>query len=510
MPLSADSVQLGPFHGGVRYDIPVEEVKAHELSDMENTRLGTGGQVKQRPGTLSFNALGAVNSAATLTMCAQFNSTATVDHEFIVAGDKIYDYSSSVWTDRTGGLTITAGNDNTFEWVNANGVLVATNGVDPPWKVTGAANATLLDLDSQFTVPRHVAWYDNRLWLGNHSGGTNRLSFSDTADIETWGATNYLNFGGIVTGVLPTQNALTVHTTNGIYNLYPTGNATLPYQAQKITENAGLDGRAIVALPDDLQVMVLKDGVYEWRGGSTLEKVSDALDEGYWPLLDISRLFKSFAVRFPRENEVWFFLPFRGENASQTPMNNVMVYNYRKRTEINGRNVGVWHGPYAGWTRACAALIDNKVHAGSLAGFLFDHDASTKADAGASIAATFTTGAPAPLGADVRVRWLTARHFFDGVGGYEIDVFQEGDQIEGSLERLPMDGPGFTLDVDYLDIGYLRGVEQLSADLPLFGYGPECSLRYSHGIAGQDFTIRRAIMRYKPLGRFTKPQPVDI
>jgi hypothetical protein len=58
----------------VRYDIPVEEVKAHELSDMDNTRIGTGGQVEQRPGTQSFHDLAAVNGGATLTMCAQFNS----------------------------------------------------------------------------------------------------------------------------------------------------------------------------------------------------------------------------------------------------------------------------------------------------------------------------------------------------------------------------------------------------------------------------------------------------
>jgi hypothetical protein len=167
MALTADSLQLGPFHGGVRYDLPVEEVKAHELSDMNNTRVGTGGQVEQRFGTDSYKDLAAVNSGATITMCAQFNSTATVDHEIIVAGNKIYDYSSSVWTDRTGGLTITAGNDNTFEWVNANGTLVATNGVNPPFKTAGAANATLLDLDSMFTVPRHITWFDNRLWLGD-------------------------------------------------------------------------------------------------------------------------------------------------------------------------------------------------------------------------------------------------------------------------------------------------------------------------------------------------------
>jgi hypothetical protein len=122
------------------------------------------------------------------------------------------------------------------------------------------------------------------------------------------------------------------------------------------------------------------------------------LTVGYWPKLDISRLHKSFAVRFPRENEIWFFLPFKGENVSQTKMNNVMVYNYRKRVEIHGRNVGSWHGPYSGWERNCAALIDNKVHAGDFGGLLFDHDSTNKSDAGANISATFTTGAPAPSG----------------------------------------------------------------------------------------------------------------
>jgi hypothetical protein len=90
-----------------------------------------------------------------------------------------------------------------------------------------------------------------------------------------------------------------------------------------------------------------------------------------------------------------------------------------------------------------------------------------------------------------------------------MDVFQEGTDINGTSEELNLDGAGFTLDVDFLDITDLRGVEQQAQDLRLQDYSPECSLRYVLGIAGKDFTIRRAIMRYKPLGRFTKPKPVD-
>jgi hypothetical protein len=348
------------------------------------------------------------------------------------------------------------------------------------------------------------------LWIGNVSGATFQLWFSDTADIETWGATSFFNFGGIIQGLVPTQNALTIHTSDGIFTLFPTGNASLPYSPQRATFRAGIDGRSIIALPDDLQLMILEDGVYEWRGGSTLSKVSGALDGGYWPKLERTRLKKAFAEWFPRENEIWFFVPFTGDGAAQTNMDEIIVYNYQKRTTINGRDVGTWHGPYSGFERNCAALIDEKVHAGNFAGFLFDHDTNDMSDDGANISASFTTGAPAPIGPDVRVRWLNARHFFDATGDYEMDVFQESVEIVGTQEKLDLNGVGFILDVDLLDVTNLRGVEQQSMDLPLQDYAPECSLRYELGVAGQEFTIRRALMRHKPLGRFTKPKPVDV
>lgn len=476
---------------------------------MENCRIGTGGQVEQRPGTASYNSLAAVNSGAQLLMCAQFDIDPTTESVVVVVGDKIYDYSGGVWTDRTNGLTVTVASDNTFEWANANGTLVATNGVDTDaFKISGG-NATVLDDNARFSKGKHIAWFDNRLWIGNVNGATGQLWYSDTADIETWGATSFFNFGGIITGLVPTQNALTVHTTDGIYGLYPTGNATLPYNPQKHTNRAGLDGRSIISLQDDTQVMILDDGIYEWRGGAVLDKVSDPLDGGYWPLLDSSRLHKAFAVRYPIENEIWFFLPFKGLNSSQSAMNNVMVYNYRKRIVVNGRNMGAWYGPYSGWERNCAALIDEKVHAGGFDGILYDHDSTNKSDAGSNIFATFTTGAPAPVGPDVKVRWLNARHYYDASGDFDITVQQQGAELEGTLLELNLDGDGFTLDVDPLDLTQLRGIDQLAQDLELQDYAPETSIKYSHGVAGQEFVIRRVILRYKPLGRFTKAKPVD-
>jgi hypothetical protein len=68
------------------------------------------------------------------------------------------------------------------------------------------------------------------------------------------------------------------------------------------------------------------------------------------------------------------------------------------------------------------------------------------------------------------VRWLTARHFFDAKGSYEMDVFQEGQELDGSLEKLDLSGPGFTLDVDLLDEGFLfAGQTQQSMDSEFVG-----------------------------------------
>ena len=497
MPLNANSIQLGPWNR-VRYDIPVEDCAPDEISSMSNVRLGQGGEASQRPGTLSFNSLGAVNSGATLTMCAQYNVTANTDQEVIVAGNKIYDYSSSVWTDRTNGLTVTAGDDNTFEWADANGTLVATNGVDTDaFKISGG-NATALDDNARFSKGKHIAWFDNRLWIGNVNGATNQVWRSNIADIETWGATSFYNFGGIVTALIPSQNALCVHTTEGIYTLIPTGNADTPFISNKQTARAGIDGRSCVALPGDVQLMILEDGIYEWSGGAELVKVSQHLDGGYWPQINVSRLHKAHAVYYPTENEVWFFLP---HGLAQTNMDQVMVWNRIKRA---------WHGPYEGFERNCSTLIDNEVHAGDFSGFLLDHAATTDADEGSSINASFETGAPAPLGPDVRVRWLTGRHYYDAQGTDQyVTVIQRGAELVTESKQLLLDGAGFELDVDFLDIDTLAELVQFSQDVGMQGYSPQSSVEIQKNTAGETFTHRKIFLRFKPLGRFIKDKPDD-
>lgn len=502
MALNAMSIPLGPWRT-VRYDVPPEECAADELADMYNTRIGSGGQVEPRPGTLSYQSAAAIAGTPTVTLAAEFDATATTTYVVIAAGAKLYYYNSG-WTDITGFTTITAGNDNTFEWANCNGTLAITTGVDSAAiKWTGTGDATALDVDSRFTKGKHLAWFDNRLWIGNVSGATGQLWYSNIADIETWGATSYFAFGAIITGLVATQNALTVHTSEGIYTLIATGNAVTPYVPNRRTGSnqaaplAAVSGRAIVALPGDVQVMVCEDGIYQWSGGADLDKISYALDGGYWNTIRTSRLGQSFALFFPRENEVWFALPY---GSSQTNMNHIVVFN---------RRTGGWHGPYGGWERNCGALVDGKPHLGGFDGILWNHDTGDD-DNGTAIASWFETGSPAAIAGDVSVRWIGARCLYDGKGRYNVTATQRSTELVGASSLLDMSGAGFTLGTDILGSDViLQEVRQLSQDMSMLGYSPSCGIRISQNAVNQSYSFRKIFLRFKPLGRQLKPKPVD-
>jgi hypothetical protein len=118
------------------------------------------------------------------------------------------------------------------------------------------------------------------------------------------------------------------------------------------------------------------------------------------------------------------------------------------------------------------------------------------------------TSATAPLGPDVRVRFLNARHYYDAKGKYPVSVSQVSTDLVGTASQFNLTGTGFTLDVDFLDSNTpLSEIRQQSQDTPLAGYAPHCSLRYSMAVADRSFTLRKTLLRYRGLGRFNKDNP---
>lgn len=508
-----EHVSVGPWPGGVNYSLPTEDVPVDQLATMQNCRIGAAGQVEKRPGTASYGGREPIGGGPTLTSCGEFRESNGTATRFITAGNKFYEYvigsptpANDVWTDRTASITITAGDDNTFEWAYANGTLVLTNGVNPPVKWTGAGtDITALNVSSRFTTAEHVAFWDNRVWMANTNADKDRVWHSDIAGFETWGATSFYNIGSLVTALVPMQNGLSVHTLAGIWMLIPTGNATTPYQLQQRTQQAGAGGRSAVTLPGGIQLFIREDGIYRWEGGDEVVKASRALDHGYWADLNQSRISDSFAVYFPRENEVHFFLC---NGAAQVQANHVMVYNMGAGDDADP----FWWGPSTGMTYNCAALIANKPHAGDFDGYLQDLETgtqdATKTDK--SIDAFFKTGSQAEDDEAVTSRrWLFARCYFDDKGDYDVTCDQTSPGLTGKTSALRMGSGagalgGFTMDADVLGAGSKNKPAVVYGDIDLQGYDAHSSLVVTNNSADEPFTFRHFHLVHKDIGKRRK------
>ena len=495
MPVAGSSIRHGPWVGGVQYKLPVEGQRTDTLFAMSNCKVGLAGEVKKRLGFAKYISTALSTTDLTAVGYAKFSASSAAT--FIVSGTVLYEDVDGTWTERmpASGVTITAATDNTFEWVNAGGTIVLTNGANGPIKWAAAAgDCAALDVDSRFSTADHIEFFDGRLWLANTNANEDRLWRSDTGDIETWGSTSFYGLDFPITGLKAFGNALAVHAEEGIWLLQPTGNSSVPYQVQRQGNGGSISGRALAALPDGSQVFPRRDGIYRWHGGP-VQKISQALDGSrYWDSISPNRLLQSFAVVYPDQNEVWFQLPYNSTN-----MNHTMIYDYVR---------GIWYGPYEDYTRNCGAIIADLPHMGGVGdGLLYKHDSGTD-DASSAIVGTFQIGATAPAGGEVDVRWQYARHYFELKGNHTVGISQRATGILGDTEQVNMGGSYAVLDSFVLGSDTLAEPDLvLLADTDLHGYDPHTSLRYQNSGAGQEFLFRRVHLQYKTIGRTRQRLP---
>tara|TARA_R110000737_G_scaffold31803_1_gene50181 strand:- start:6017 stop:7591 length:1575 start_codon:yes stop_codon:yes gene_type:complete len=508
-----NSVQYGPWAQGVRYDLPPEDITANGLSAMEGTRLTAAASVEASLGTKSYKAEGAIAATPTVTVCGDFQIPGGASKVFLAAGNKFFEYSSG-WVDRSGSETLTAGNDNTWEWAKAYNNLVLTNGVDTnAIKWSGTGNASTLDDNARFTKGKHIAFWDNRLWIGNENSNNDRVWRSDAGDIETWQSTAFYNLGSPVTALVPMQNALAIHTEDFISVLIPTGNATVPYQLQQRTNadplnpqrGGTISARAVVSVPGMGQIYPLDDGFWLWNGGDLVSKVSHALDIGYWDNIVTSRLFQSFGVYYAAQNEVWFWLPYGND---QVNMNHIMIMSTKHRYQdaATGDVRNAWMGPQTGNTaifeRNCAAIIANVPHAGDFGGTLLDHRPDNVFNQETlAYVKTFTTASPPPAGGDTELCWLSHRTYYDALGGYELSVVQESEGMGTNTTTFSTTGGGAALGAFVLNTNTLGSKRMVSKGGELIGYDPSSTLQFTNNNANENFRIRRTHLHFEVTGQ---------
>jgi hypothetical protein len=116
------------------------------------------------------------------------------------------------------------------------------------------------------------------------------------------------------------------------------------------------------------------------------------------------------------------------------------------------------------------------------------------------------------MGADVRLRWLYARHYYDAQDSeYDVQVLQESSKITGTTETILMGETEAVLGSFTLNNSKLGGSSQaLYTDTDLMGYDNSTALVYTNNALNEPFTFRRVNLQYRPLGRYRRRKTVGV
>lgn len=501
---------LGPFPRGVNYSRPADEVGPDELYAMENCRLGNVGQSSKRKGSTPLNTT-ALNSGATITAIGKHSFSASSSETFAFAGNKFYEDVDGTPDDRTGAVTITAADDNTWQTADASGTLIATNGVSGDtivkWTAAGG-NLAALDVDARFTWAKHVAYWDRTAWFANLSSGANRVWRSDQGDIETYGALNFYSFDYDITGISPFAGGLIVHTNRTMSTILPTGDSTTPYRKYNfIQADANMggseSGRAIINVPGLGQCFPRKDGIYRLKADLTLDKISLKLDRSrYWDNVRSARLPYTHTTVDPVQGYAFFWLPY---GASQTKMNHAMIFDYKKSLALGE---WVWQGPDVDLTRNCSGFgvnDDSLPYFGGFDGFVYKHETGNVDNDGTTdnaIDAYYETGSPAPYGGVVDVEWHRVRHFYEVTGIHLVEVTEISIDISARSQNIQMGGAFHAIGVGFaIGISPIAGESEIAyTETDLTGNSPFKRFKVRNSNASQPFTFRKHILIHSPIG----------
>ena len=498
MAINAESITFGPWTT-VDYSVPAVDLAPDVLAEMKNVELDDAGSIKTRKGYTKYIS-SALSSTPSITGCGKQRFSTSSSAVFVFAGDKFYEDASGTWTDRTGSQTITAANDNTFISANAAGTLIATNGVDTvkKWTAAGGNLAALGMGSSSVTRASAVAWWDNRAWLINTNQGERRAHYSSNTDIEAYGANDYFQTDGAITGAGPVKSFFALHNDDAIYGLFPTGNADTPYSIQRRADRGTVARRSVVMDEYGNQVFVRRDGIYIWDGSNPPIKISGNFDGSeFWDNVIQDRLQHSFAVENRAKNQVIFALPY---GTNQVLMNKYIVWNYKRQQ---------WVGVFEDFTRICAAYFNDSPHfGGSGDGLLYVHDSGTN-DNTTAIKSFVSLAATPPISLAEVVRWLYARHEFEAAEtDYEINVQQRGPSIVSRTDGIGVGDPSDAIETEFIiKSSSIRGsTTAYVLDTDMWGYDPVTQLKYTANNKDEPMALRRALVMFKPVGKRTKRQ----
>jgi len=353
--ISASYKQL---NGGLNTTSGPLGLQENESPDLQNVDFDKFGSVLKRNGytALTTSTIAANKEVTGLYWFELADGTREI---VIICNSTIYkqDGLDGNSDDITGGLTVSIAHLVDFD--TFDDLMLATDNTNVPFKWTGAGNCSLLTVPTNLSRAKFIKNFQNYCFLANvtvTSAFPSRFYWSTIKDPETWDVADYIdvapNDGQEITGFKVLGDRLVVFKNRSIYNVFFTGDRTIPFVVYKSNSSVGCASHWSIQEVDNGLVFLSYDGLYFYDGNNSY-KISDRISStinGY-----VSTYFGD-AVSMVHRSKSRYYLGITGTG---TTHNKVLVWDYFHNafslyTGINAASMamvyvgGVTERPYFG------------------------------------------------------------------------------------------------------------------------------------------------------------------
>lgn len=273
------------FNGGLNSTSSPLNLKNNESSSLLNIDFDRFGSITPRNGYACLTTASVANMESDGLYWYEYNNAGTATRYLTqVINGKLYkmDALDGVWDTAGGAITITSANMCDFEtFLNKEFV---TNGTNPPFEWAGSGTAVASVVPANLTKAKYVKLFQNYLFYSNVTVNSvvypTRSYWCNIRDTGTWDSANWIEVskddGQEITGKRVLANALVYLKERSIYNLFFTGNSTVPFQLQKSNSTVGCIAPFSIQEIENGLVFLSYDGIYYYDGMESY-KISDKI-----------------------------------------------------------------------------------------------------------------------------------------------------------------------------------------------------------------------------------------
>lgn len=414
--LTSPSTSFGfrSFAGGLNSTANPLALRDGELREAQNIDYDKFGSALKRNGYTALNT-SAFNSAATFTSHHFLEQQSGTDFLVATAGNKMakQDAFDGTWDDITGALTITAGNDNKFHWVNFGDDMYGSNNVDLPIKWTGSGNAALWTTVTGIEKVRYTETWQNYLFIANvvlsSTTHSTRIYWSCINEPETWSALDFNEIGfkdgDEITGLKALGDRLVIFKQHSIHLAFFTGSSDIPFTFQKTQSDVGTISSYSIQKVNNGLIFLSDDGLYFFDGNNST-KLSDKVNNTFANTIKKSRLDQTVSGYQQTKNRYW--LAFTETTANTN--NRVLTF------DTFNNAFGIYKGQNINSMTVLITSGAEELYFGDYLGFTYKGDVGTN---------DFPSNSSTAVDAFFRTKWYDFGDLLDKKGIPNVVVYYE-------------------------------------------------------------------------------------